>query len=143
VRAWQAGGDVCRQTVRRHHVEPYSRHEHDAAAARGGAARADAFENRDFAGQIQIVDTAAQARVGERPPRRRERPRCIHQDRDIAQHPIDRRCIVEVGEPMLETELGRHRRERSVVAAADQRLDAALDHRLGGEASDVTIRAVD
>jgi len=104
-RARKPALEVRGEAVRRDDVEADAREQHHARGARFRIARGELLEDVDLAGDVEVVDPGAQARVGHRPERADERAGTVEDDRHALQAVVDRTGIVKSEGPMIEPEL--------------------------------------
>ena len=85
---------MAAETIGRHDVKADSRNGDDAGVPDFLTARVDVFEDRDFAGDVEIVRAGAQARGEHRPAGGGERTRAVQHRRDALQIRCDDGWVV-------------------------------------------------
>ena len=123
----QAPVEVRGQAVRRHDVKPGAGQQHDAGPLGFVIAGGQRLEDRNLAGDVEIVDAAAQAAIGHRLRRTAERPGAVQHDLRPAggsrrgQELVHRRGVVQPRHAVLQAKFLCQRRHRGGVAPGQDR----------------------
>jgi hypothetical protein len=132
--------EVCGQAVGGDHVEPDAGEERHARGGGVGAAPADPLEDRQLAGDVQVVGPGVDAGVDHRVGGLGEGAGAVEHRVDVAE------VIAGVGDrkrPGPEVVCGGDPAGLRGVAAGDDRVVPTVDRRLDHEAAGVAVRAVD
>ena len=126
-----------------HDVEADAGEQHDARFLRLGVARGEGFEDRDLAGDVEVMRLGADAGVGHRLGRRRERAREVEHGVDRFERGVELRFFAKVEGAPFQTEFGRERFDFFFAASGENGLQALRLGRARGQFAGVTGRAVD
>jgi hypothetical protein len=143
VRGRQPPRHVRHEAVRGHDVEADARHHHDGPAARLRVAHDQRLDDRDLAGDVEVVDAGREARVDHRACGGRERAGRVQHDPHPVEGAAERGRIVETDDPMLDAERLGQLGERPRVPPREAGREPRRRGGLCDEATRVSGRAVD
>jgi hypothetical protein len=103
----------------------------------------ESFEDAYFSGDVEIVRTPAETRLGHRLRRPAERARAVRNDTDAVQTFIDRRRVIQGKRAALKPKTFGKRYQLRVRPAGQDRHESHGSGPLGDQLSRVSIGAVD